>query len=249
MKIKNKIMRRITIIDDSQTNLNPAQFAGLGLGNFVFVTSQFFGKEVVTETLVVDKSGNSKLQKVKSFVPPTLTDIEVANLIGNLGPGDGVMLVGADCFAHLRNYYHFGIRGENFYDCSKLRRVSIEGGAFAKCIVDYPDKDQIDDFMSEDFTKPRDYSWFKQKIIHTYDESCQWISYMDHRHEGTNFGFDYESSGMPWDYWFELSGFALCDRNEGAFISLTDLRHTATKEQYDDFLYNHLAMFFSCSMS
>ncbi len=249
MKIKNKIMRRITIIDDSQTNLNPAQFAGLGLGNFVFVTSQFFGKEVVTETLVVDKSGNSKLQKVKSFVPPTFTDVEIANLIGNLGPGDGVMLVGADCFAHLREHYHFGIRGENFYDCSKLRRVSSEGGAFAKCIVDYPDKDQIDDFMSEDFTKPRDYSWFKQKIIHTYDESCQWISYMDHRHEGTNFGFDYESSGMPWDYWFELSGFALCDRNEGAFISLTDLRHTATKEQYDDFLYNHLAMFLVKHMS
>lgn len=241
--------RRIIIIDDNQSNINPAAFAGFGNNSSIFGTSQLFGREGVLINTVVDKSGNQKEKKEKIFIPPTLSLEEIEAAIGNLGQGDGVLLVGSDAFTELRKRYHFGIRGENYYDCSKLRRVSLEGGAFAKCIVDTPELDELRDFLSEDFTTPRDFSWFKQYIVHTYESACDWIYKMDREPDDRNFGFDYEASGMPWDHWFELSGFALCTRDEGAFISLTDLRHNSDKERYEYFLYRVLAPFLLKRMS
>jgi hypothetical protein len=40
-----------------------------------------------------------------------------------------------------------------------------------------------------------------------------------------NFGFDYETSGMPLDVDLVVSGAAICTRTVGGFISLTDIRH------------------------
>ena len=149
-----------------------------------------------------------------------------------LGNGDAVMLVGGEAFKYLRQYYHYGIRGENYADCAKLRRLSIEGGSFAKCTVEVPEMDVIADFLSESFTIHRDFSWHKQKIIHTFEETMRFFDYMDSLPSDTNYGFDYEASGMPLDIEFELSGFSLSDLRYSGFTSLTDLRHNTTKENY-----------------
>lgn len=74
-----------------------------------------------------------------------------------IGNNDAVLLVGAEPFKYLQEYYHFGIRNENYFDCSKLRRLSIEGGAFVKCISGFPEDSVIQDFMSPEFTTHRDF--------------------------------------------------------------------------------------------
>ena len=150
----------------------------------------------------------------------------------SLGNGDAVMLVGGEAFKYLRQYYHYGIRGENYADCAKLRRLSIEGGSFAKCTTEVPEMDVIADFLSESFTIHRDFSWHKQKIIHTFEETMRFFDYMDSLQSDTNYGFDYEASGMPLDIEFELSGFSIASLKYSGFVSLTDLRHNTTKENY-----------------
>ena len=55
-----------------------------------------------------------------------------------LGEGDAVMLVGGNAFKWLREYIHFGVRGENYSDCAKLYRLSLEGGVYAKCCPELP---------------------------------------------------------------------------------------------------------------
>ena len=40
-----------------------------------------------------------------------------------LGPGDGAMLIGPRAFELPRKFYHYGIRGEDYWDCSQLRRL------------------------------------------------------------------------------------------------------------------------------
>lgn len=150
-----------------------------------------------------------------------------------IGQGDAVLLVGAEPFKYLQSFYHFGIRNENYFDCSKLRRLSIEGGGFVKCIVDFPDNSVVNDFMSREFTTPRDFSWFKQKVLHTFEESCSFLNWIDCLPQTEPLGFDYEASGMALDKWFEISGASLCNNNYGAFISFTDIRRYSTKEQYE----------------
>lgn len=142
-----------------------------------------------------------------------------------LGPSDAVLLVGGVPFKYLRDYYHFGIRSENFSDCVKLRRLSIEGGAFVKEVLEFPDQETIKDFMSPDFTKPVVFLDYKQKVIHNCEEAIRAIDYFDSLPLDTNYGFDYETSGMPLDKEFWISGASICTRNIGAFISFTDIRH------------------------
>lgn len=154
-----------------------------------------------------------------------------------LGDGDGVLLVGSEPFKYLQSMYHFGIRNENAFDCSKLYRLSIEGGAFVRCVFDVPSSNEIQDFLSEEFSKPMDFSWFRQKTIHTYQESMNFLTWLESQPEETNFGFDYEASGMPLDKWFEISGASICTRDVGGFISFTDIRHTATEDEYKHLLY------------
>lgn len=142
-----------------------------------------------------------------------------------LGDSDAVMLVGAEPFKYLKQFYHYGVRSENYYDCSLLRRLSLEGGAFAKVVVEFPDQSIIDDFMSQQFTQTVGFPNFKQKVIHTIEEAEAFLGWLEGLPADEDFGYDYEGSGFPLDVWYELSGVSICTVDSGAFISLTDLRH------------------------
>ena len=142
-----------------------------------------------------------------------------------VGPTDAVMLVGAEPFKYFHQFYHYGVRSENYFDCSKLRRLSIEGGAFVKCVIEYPDKDIVADFMSASFTEPIGFPNFNQKVIHTVEEAEAFLAWADSFPIEEDFGYDYEGSGFPLDVWYELSGVSICTVDEGGFISLTDIRH------------------------
>lgn len=204
--------RRVVLIDTEET---PDYVAYYGCG---------LGSEIYT------------IQQLSSMDPGNRDQIL------NFGEGDGIMLVGAEPFKYLQGRYHFGIRSENYFDCSKLRRLSIEGGAFVKVVIDFPDKTVINDFLCAEFVKPTDFSWFKQKVLHSYSESIKFLDYMDSLPDDTMFGFDYEASGMPLDKWFELSGASICTVNYGGFISFTDIRHSASEADYKNLL-NRLGSF------
>lgn len=198
--------KRIVLIDQVETP-NYARYYGSGLGGNIFT-----------------------LQYLDSLPKNQKDDIL------NLGLGDATLLVGSGPFKYLREYYHFGIRNENYSDCAKLRRLSIEGGSFVKCVTEFPSADTIQDFMSPEFTVHRDFSWFKQKVLHTFDEVCTFLNWIDCLPQDEPLGFDYEASGMALDKWFELSGASLCNNFYGGFISFTDLRRNSTKEQYEKVL-------------
>lgn len=157
----------------------------------------------------------------------------------DLGNTDAALLVGGEPFKYLRQFYHYGIRNENYADCAKLRRLSIEGGAFLKCTLDIPEPDVVADFLSEGFTVHRDFSWFKQKVIHTFEEAMIMIDYMDSLPEDTNYGFDYEASGFSNEIDFEISGASISTISYAGFISFTDIRHqvlNSTPEKYQTLL-------------
>lgn len=167
-----------------------------------------------------------------------------------LGPGDGILLVGAEPFKYLQEFYHFGIRSENYFDCSKLRRLSIEGGSFAKVIMEdeFPEPDVANYFMSAEFTTLRDFSWFQHKVISTYKESITFLDWLISQPEETDFGFDYEASGMATDKWFDWSGVSLCTVQYGGFISFTDLKHNGMTEEEYVKLKEKLAYFLTTRM-
>ena len=150
----------------------------------------------------------------------------------SIGEGDAALLVGAEPFKFFQEYYHFGVRSENYFDCSKLRRLSIEGGAFVKCVTEYPNREEINDFMSMDFTTPRDFSWFKQKVLHTFEEAWKFLDWIESLPIEEPLGLDYEASGMPLDKVFYLSGASICNINYGGFISFTDIRRTSSEYAY-----------------
>lgn len=160
---------------------------------------------------------------------------EILNFL-DLHETDAVMLVGGNAFKWLREFYHFGVRSENYADCSKLYRLSLEGGSFAKCCSKIPSPKEVQEFLDPNFTVPRDFSWFKYKILHTYTDSIRFLDWLDSCDPDTNFGFDYEASGMAWDKWFEISGAAICTKNYGGFISFTDLRHNSSTQEYQTIL-------------
>jgi hypothetical protein len=110
--------RRLVLVDQGETP-NYTKFFGCSLNNEVYTI----------QTL------------------DCLEEQERNNIIANLGPGDAIMSVGANPFKYLKNYYHFGVRNENFSDCAKLFRLSLEGGAFLKEVLDLPSKEEIDAFL------------------------------------------------------------------------------------------------------
>lgn len=202
--------RRIVLVDCNET---PTYIAYYGCG---------LGDEVYT------------LQEIEGW-----SEEQVNSILGTLGPSDGVMLVGGLPFNWLKQRYHFGVRSENYYDCSKLTRLSIEGGAFAKCILEIPPKEIIDYFMSEEFTKVVNFSDFKGwSIVHTIEEANQFLEWLEGLPEDTYFGFDYEGSGKAMDKWYELSGVSISTIYHAVFISFTDIRHQVGKEspQYQSLL-------------
>ena len=201
----NIMCKRLIILDAKEFPTYVVDLVGKGLQN------------VVTVQQLTDENADPKM--VKELI--------------TLGQGDAALLCGAGGFKYLQQFYHFGIRGENYADCSKLRRLSIEGGAYVKCTYELPTLEEITDFMDPDFTKDVDFSWFQHKILHTFKEVMTFLDYMDSLPQEQDYGFDYEASGMPLDKWFEISGASLCTEKFGGFISFTDLRHTGTKQEYD----------------
>lgn len=218
--------RRIVLIDSKETQ------------NYL----RFCGKLANCEFLIDNYEGLST-----TVCPDVLKD---------LGNGDGIMIVGSKPFSYLRNFYHYGIRSENFADCQLLRRLSIEGGAFVKCVGADCDDQCFKDFVTPEFTKHRDFSWFQHIIVHMPDQALEILKYFNDLPVGTAFGFDYEASGMPLDPWFEISGASICTKDYGAFLSFTDLRHTCTsQEQYEkvlmalrEFLVKHMSNIWTYNM-
>lgn len=194
--------RRVVLIDQNEVT-DYAKYYGCGLGQEIYT-----------------------LQYLNS-----LSEGEVDKLL-NFGESDAILLVKGEAFKYLQKKYHFGIRSENYFDCTKLRRLSIEGGAYVKCVDRLPGEEEIKDFLSIEFTVPADFSWFKQKILHTFEESMIFLDWIDSLPIDEDLGFDYETSGMPLDKVFFLSGASICNCRFGGFISFTDIRRTATPEQY-----------------
>lgn len=163
---------------------------------------------------------------------------EEQNQILSLGKGDAAMVVGGEAFKLLRERYHFGIRSENYFDCSQLYRLSIEGGAFIKVLgpKDPITMEMANNFMSPGFCTERDFSYFKQVVVHTYNEALSFLDYFYTLPVGTDLGFDYEASGMPMEEYYEITGASLCTEKNGAFFSFLDIKRTALPEEFNDFM-------------
>lgn len=199
-------MRRIVLIDSEETS-NYVQYFGCGLGDEIY-----------------------SLQYLSTI------DDESRRQVLSVGPGDAVLLVGSEPFRYFQNYYHFGVRSENYFDCSKLPRLSISSGAFVKVQLEFPTDDEIRFFMSPGFTTPVTYN-FKWKVIKTCEEALNFFKYLSSLPSNQDFGFDYETSGMPMEIQFWVSGFAICTELYGGFVSLTDLKHEGNPEAFDSVMF------------
>ena len=215
--------RRLVLLDHDETP-NYAGYFGCGLGNEIYTIQQL-------DSLSVDKRNE---------------------IIGNLGPGDAIMTVGTKPFSYIKEYYHLGIRNENYSDVSKLYRLSMEGGAFLKEVLDTPTPQVINEFRSESFTKQIDRtSGFTQRLISTVDEAISFIMEMDSLPEEQHYGFDYETSGLALEKEFWVSGLSIVTETVGAFISFSDIRRELggeNNERYQgmlkvigDFLFKRMA--------
>ena len=197
--------RRIVIIDPTETPVN-AGYWGIGLGNEIYLTTDL-------ERLEPDqlKQGLS------------------------LGPGDAALLVGGGGFKFFeeKSGLHFGIRGENWFDCVKLDRLSVEGGSYVKVIDEFPNQEIINLFMSPEFTADVDFGWFKSKVIHDFEGAMRFLDWLDSLPDDEDYAADIEASGFPMDKWYEWSGVSICNKNFGGFISFTDIRLNDTEENYN----------------
>ncbi len=198
--------RRIVIIDPKETP-DYIKYWGCGLGTEIYTTDSL-------ETMQLDE-----LRAALS-----------------LGDTDAAMLVGSGGYKFFfeKTGLHAGVRSENWFDCSKLDRLSVEGGCFVKVQADFPTQDEINIFLSPGFAQHVDFSWFQSKVIHDYEGACRFLEWLDSLPENQFYGFDYEASGMALDKWFEISGASLCTQRYGGFISFTDIRHTALTSEYKD---------------
>lgn len=210
-KTNNKInMKRLIIVDDNVQNTT--RYFGCGLGQDIYSVSSL----------------------------ETLDELSRKSLL-QLTVGDAAMLVGSRAFELLRQYYHFGIRGENYWDCSQLRRLGIEGGAFVKIIHedDFPDDQTRQFFMSPEFCMKREFPGYKYKIAKSYQESKPLLEYFKNLPVGTDIGFDYETSGMPMEINFLITGAALAlaysNLQASVFFSFQDIRRNNTVEEYEQF--------------
>lgn len=199
--------RRIVLIDQNETP-NVASFYGIGLGDEIYT-----------------------LQALTQMNPDDLR-----NFMMSLGKGDAIMLVGGEPFKFLQQFRHPGVRSENYFDCSKLYRLSWEGDLYTKIVLETPEPQEVQEFMSPDFTRDVDFSWFKSKIIHTLNDAHKFFDWLEKLPEDEYVSLDYEASGMTLDVWFELSGFSICNLKYGAFVSLTDLRHNSSQKDYAKFM-------------
>ena len=205
-------MNKRIVIVDDNVQ-NPLSYFGKGLGNEIY-------------------SVNS-LEKLDPILLKQKLHLET---------GDAAMLIGGRAFEKLREFYHFGIRGENYWDCSQLNRLGIEGGAFVRVIheSDTPSQEIIKFFMSPEFCMKRTFPEFKYKIIKTYNEEAKkLLKYFLDLPVGTYIGFDYEGSGMAFEKNFCITGasFALAYNNvqRAVFFSFQDIRKNNSQKEYEEF--------------
>ena len=201
--------RRITIFDEKDFETNYLLWWSLPLGQEIY--------------------------SISNLMAMTRPDLE---RILSIGEGDAVLVACSDGWKMIKDRYHVGVRSEGFVDCQQLKRLSVEGGAFLKCIPagEFPEPEDIAEFMDPGFTTPVKYDWFKQKVLKTLEEANRFMDWAESQPMNVHWGFDYEGSGMPLDKWYELSGFSLCTTRIGAFVSLTDIRHRSSPEDYQAFL-------------
>ncbi len=154
-----------------------------------------------------------------------------------LGPGDGAILVGPGAFKVISERYHIGIRGENYFDCSHLRRLGLDSGAFVKVYheLDKPDQPEIDFFGSPEFCKVRDFPDYTWRVIKTLEDALPWLEYYFSQ-ENVKIGFDYETSGMPMEVDLWITGAALCARRSSTFFSFTEILKNSGPDKYQEFL-------------
>ena len=199
--------KRIVLVDDEVVK-EPVRLLGIGLDGKIITTKQ------------LEKMDDKKKEEIFS-----------------VGRGDAVMLIGPGAFEYLKSKYHFGIRNENYFDCSLLRRLSIEGGAFVKVIHEdsLPTKEIINDFLSPDFCKERDFSYINQKIIKSYIEAIPFLDYFYSLPIGTPLGFDYETSGREKEIEFCITGASISTYKNSAFFSFLDMKRSCSEENWKDF--------------
>lgn len=214
--------RRLVIVDDDPaTGINPAEVFGYG----------------ITEPYTISELLGDK----KNGIPARRTDQELDALFGTLGPGDGVLLVGPKAFPFLQRWFHFGIRGENYYDCSRLKRVGTSGGFFIKTLYHETDlplsRETVDFFLSPQFTEVRQLPNLNYRVVHDYQKSLEYLNYIYSLPIGTEIGFDYEGSGMAFDRKYRITGAALALKGGNVvFFSFTDIEKNSSPEEWQDFL-------------
>jgi hypothetical protein len=176
----------------------------------------------------------------------TITELEEADPIAvkdlmSIGKGDGIMVIGPRAFEFLKQFYHLGVRGENYYDCSILRRLGMEGGGFVKVLheEDELSSEDVEFFNSPDFCKTREFPDYKWEVVKTYERALVFLDFLYNLKKGTLIGFDYETSGMAMERIFRITGaaFALAysGMNVAVFFSFMELEKNCTPEQFQDF--------------
>lgn len=201
--------RRIIIVDEIETP-DYARYFGLGSNEVEVYTIQY-------------------LEQMRTNSPA-----QFFQTVG-FGEGDGVMTVGAVPFKWLRELVHVGIRNETYYDVSFLYRLSMEGGAYLKEVLDFPSQEVLGQFLSPTFCKHINYP-FKYKVLHTYQDALNCLNYFDSLPLDTDLGFDYEASGLPYETELYLCGVGIASEQFGGFISFTDIKHEVGEEEYHGFL-------------
>lgn len=219
--------RVLLLIDDDVSSKNPTgddpvKYLGLGLGNDIVFVSRL---------VELNDKGD-----IKSWYR-TPSELKSSDL--KLGLGDRVLVVGKKAWEVLSKVYHNGLRSENGYDASKLDRLGLNCGAFVKVL--WRDKeygmDQFDYeyFMSDDFVKLWDFRDFKQVVVHTYRDAVSFLEFFTELPEGTEYGYDFETSGFSNVPDFKITGCAICTENYGAFFSFTDIKNNSTNGEYKRF--------------
>ena len=160
----------------------------------------------------------------------------------SLGSGDGIMVVGPKAFELIRRFYHLGVRGENYYDCSILNRLGTEvKGAFIKVLHEEDEitPEIVSFFNSPNFCKTIEFPNYKWEVVKTYEKAISFLDFFLGLEKGVLIGFDYETSGMAMEKEFCITGAAFALAYPGmqvaVFFSWTELQKNCTPEQFREF--------------
>lgn len=202
--------RKILLIDDKV--VNPSKLLSLGLTPEILQCK-------LTDVLNYDKEKQEKL------------------FLG-LGKGDVVVLWGPGAFEYMKGFYHFGIRAENYFDCSLLWRLGMEGGCFAKIYHenDEPSREEFQYILyNPEYLRVRDFSYLRTKIVKDATTARTFLEFLYNQPLGTYIGFDYETSGMPMEREFKIAGAALAISNSAVYFSFLDIEKKSSQEEFIEF--------------